>query len=404
MNPVTKVNRGIVSDVHLFKRRTSIKWRCLCMGTLFLTKVMVSSLQRWVVVLFLPLGFWFLLACNSDQVNQKVGEERKSAPDAEAVLKDLNRRIAMNGSDATAYAERADWWLQRDRDVSVNTTDSGLAVSAEASPDQPREALRKAMADIKSALLLDTGNALFYCILGEIYTRIGLISEADDALRVAMARNPSLVRAYLRRGELALINRQYSVAFKYLNEALRRDKRLAEAYLLKGMTHLEQKDTTAARSAWLTAIEQDPRLYAAYLELGLSEPDPRLAHRYFSNVLEIRPGHTEALYARAMLLQGQGYPDSARQDYRALLQLNKSHRDALFNLAYLDLLEQKYDPALQGFDRVLALGSADLPALANRGLCYEMMDRKAEASADYRECLRLQKGYPQALQGLNRLK
>jgi Flp pilus assembly protein TadD len=129
-----------------------------------------------------------------------------------------------------------------------------------------------------------------------------------------------------------------------------------------------------------------------------------LAHRYFSNVLEIRPGHTEALYARAMLLQGQGYPDSARQDYRALLQLNKSHRDALFNLAYLDLLEQKYDPALQGFDRVLALGSADLPALANRGLCYEMMDRKAEASADYRECLRLQKGYPQALQGLNRLK
>ena len=156
------------------------------MGTLFLTKVMVSSLQRWFVVLFLPLGFWFLLACNSDQANQKAGEERKSAPDAEAVLKDLNRRIAMNGSDATAYAERADWWLQRDRDVSVNTTDSGLAAAAEASPDQPRETLRKAMADIKSALLLDTGNALFYCILGEIYTRIGLISEADDALRVAI--------------------------------------------------------------------------------------------------------------------------------------------------------------------------------------------------------------------------
>ncbi|MCE2840714.1 MAG: hypothetical protein LW729_04980, partial [Bacteroidetes bacterium] len=64
-----------------------------------MTKVMVSSLQRWFVVLFLPLGFWFLLACNSDQANQKAGEERKSAPDAEAVLKDLNRRIAMNGSD-----------------------------------------------------------------------------------------------------------------------------------------------------------------------------------------------------------------------------------------------------------------------------------------------------------------
>ena len=404
MSPVHNAIVGHATSGVLLQRRDGFKWRCLCMLTLFLAKVMVSLVQRWAVVFFLFLGFWFLLACNSDQAGQKAGEERKSAPDAEAVLKDLNRRIAMNATDASAYGERADWWLQRDRDFSVNAADSGLAAAAEASPDQPREALRKAMADIKSALLLDTGNALFYCILGEIYTRIGLISEADDALRVAMARNPNLVRAYLRRGELALINRQYSVAFKYLNEALRRDKRLAEAYLLKGMTHLEQKDTTAARSAWLTAIEQDPRLFAAYLELGLHEPDSRLAHRYFSNVLEIRPGHAEALYARAMLLQGQGYPDSARQDYRALLQLNKSHRDALFNLGYLDLLEQKYEQALQGFDRVLALQSGDLPALVNRGLCYEMMGRPAEASADYRECLRLQKGYPQALQGLNRLK
>jgi len=365
---------------------------------------MVSFALRRVLLFFVPLGFWFLFACDNNPATQKEGEVRKSAPDAEAVLKDLNRRIAMNSSDATAYGERADWWLNRDREFSVNRSDSGMATNDLESPDQPREALRKAMADIKSALLLDTGNALFYCILGEIYTRIGLISEADDALRVAMARNPNLVRAYMRRGELALINRQHAVAFKYLNEALRRDKRLAEAYLLKGMTYLELKDTTAARSAWLTAIEQDPELYAAYLELGLRESDPRLAHRYFSNVLEIRPGHTEALYARAMLLQGQGYADSARQDYRALLLVNKSHRDALFNLAYLDLLEQKFAQALQGFDRVLALRSGDLPALVNRGLCYEMMDRKAEASADYRECLRIQKGYPQAQQGLNRLK
>jgi len=374
------------------------------MVNLFLAKVMVRVLHRWfapwVVLLLLVLG----VSCDRTSSPSKNQEQRESSPYTEAALRDLNQRIAMNASDASAYGERADWWLNRDREYSVNRPDSVDDPTKEATPDQPRDALRKALQDIKSALLLDTGNALFYCILGEIYTRIGLISEADDALRVSMARNPQLVRAYLRRGELALINRQHSVAFKYLNEALRRDKRLADAYLLKGLTHWELKDTVAARSAWLTAIEQDPDLYSAYLELGLRESNPRLAHRYFSNVLSIRPGHTEALYARAMLLQNQGLADSARQDYRALLQGNQGHRDAHFNLAYLDLMDQRYPQAQQGFDRVLALQPGDVSALVNRGLCYEMMNQKDLASADYRECLRLEKGYAPAMQGLNRLK
>lgn len=365
---------------------------------------MVRFLHRWFApwVVLLLLVFWG--SCDHRSSKSKSQEQRQSAPYTEAALQDLNRRIAMNASDASAYGERADWWLNRDREYSINQPDSSFQEINPATPDQPRETLRKALQDIKSALLLDTGNALFYCILGEIYTRLGLISEADDALRVSMARNPQLVRGYLRRGELALINRQHAVAFKYLNEALRRDKRLAEAYLLKGLTHWELKDTVAARSAWQTAIEQDPNLYSAYLELGLREPDPRLAHRYFSNVLAIRPGHTEALYARAMLLQNQGLLDSARLDYRALLQGNPSHRDAHFNLAYLDLMDQRYPQAQQGFDRVLALRPGDLAALVNRGLCYEMTGQGDLASEDYRECLRLQKGYAPAMQGLNRLK
>ncbi|MFM8977426.1 MAG: tetratricopeptide repeat protein [Bacteroidota bacterium] len=328
---------------------------------------------------------------------------------SEGTLQELNRRIAMNSSDATAYGERADWWLTQDRENPM--VSSGDAVTSGpddptgmGSPDEPREALRKALQDIKSALLLDTGNSLFYCILGEIYTRLGLISEADDALRVSMARNPELVRVYLRRGELALINRQHGVAFKYLNEALRRDKRLAEGYLLKGLTYLELKDTAAARSAWLTAIEQDPNLYAAYLELGLREKDPQTAHRYFSNVLQLKPAHVEACYARGMLLQAQGYLDSARQDYRNLLKVRPQHRDALFNMAYLDMLDKNFDEAITGYDKVLALDAQDLPAMLNRGLCYELMGKVKEAAADYKECLRLRKGYPQALQGLNRLK
>lgn len=362
---------------------------------------MVKSGYRWsiwaVVAVLLTQG-----SCRSDK-DEKQALVLKETNQAEGRLLELNRRIAMNSSDASAYGERADWWLSRDREDSGNLP-SQSDEKALGSPDEPRENLRKALQDIKSALLLDTGNALYYCILGEIYTRLGLVSEADDALRVSMARNPELVRGYLRRGELALINRQHGVAFKYLNEALGRDKRLAEAYLLKGLAHLELKDTALAQSAWLTAIEQDPNLYAAYLELGLREKDPLIAHRYFSNVLKLKPGHPEALYARGMLLQELGYTDSARQDYRALLREKPAHRDALFNLAYADMLDKRYAAAVAGYDKVIAGDAADVAAIFNRGLCYEMSGRVQEASADYRECLRLRKGYPLALQGLNRLK
>jgi len=388
------------------------------MEALFLTKLMVNSGQRW----WIGLGIAILLStgsCRSKQNGEESSERREVNP-SEGKLQELNRRIAMNSSDATAYGERADWWLAQDRENAGNLpafqfenasrlngggSMNGSESQAEmGSSDEPREALRKALQDIKSALLLDTGNALLYCILGEIYTRLGLVSEADDALRVSMVRNPELVRVYLRRGELALINRQHGVAFKYLNEALRRDKRLAEAYLLKGLTHLELKDTAMAQSAWLTAIEQDPNLYAAYLELGLREKNALTAHRYFSNVLQLKPGHTEALYARGMLLQNQGYSDSARQDYRALLKARPNHRDALFNLAYLAMIDKRFEEAVQGYDRVIVLDASDVPAIFNRGLCYEMLGKVQEASGDYRECLRLRKGYPQALQGLNRLK
>jgi tetratricopeptide (TPR) repeat protein len=362
---------------------------------------MVKSGYLWwfgtVVAVLMTLG-----ACRSKQDKGQAPEGRQTML-SEGRLQELNRRLAMNSSDASAYGERADWWLAQDREYSGNLP-ALPDEKAMGTPDEPRDNLRKALQDIKSALLLDTGNALFYCILGEIYTRLGLVSEADDALRVSMARNPELVRVYLRRGELALINRQHGVAFKYLNEALRRDKRLAEAYMLKGLAHLELKDTAMAQSAWLTAIEQDPDLYSAYLELGLREKDPVMAHRYFTNVLELKPGHPEALYARGMLLQELGYLDSARQDYRVLLREKPTHRDALFNLAYADMLDKRYEAAIQGYDKVIAGDAADVAAILNRGLCYEMTGRAQQASADYRECLRLRRGYPQALQGLSRLK
>ncbi|MFM7287970.1 MAG: hypothetical protein ACKO18_01150, partial [Bacteroidota bacterium] len=84
------------------------------MEALFLTKLMVNSGQRW----WIGLGLAFLLAAASCRQNQNEDRtaERKEANTSEGTLQELNRRIAMNSSDATAYGERADWWLTQDRE------------------------------------------------------------------------------------------------------------------------------------------------------------------------------------------------------------------------------------------------------------------------------------------------
>ncbi|MFM7031662.1 MAG: hypothetical protein ACKOX4_03975 [Bacteroidota bacterium] len=83
---------------------------------------MVNSGQRW----WIGLGLAFLLAaasCRQNQNEDRTAErkeattsERKEATTSEGTLQELNRRIAMNSSDATAYGERADWWLTQDRE------------------------------------------------------------------------------------------------------------------------------------------------------------------------------------------------------------------------------------------------------------------------------------------------
>lgn len=322
----------------------------------------------------------FLTSCDEKKDKESL-EERIAAPDIDPVLADLNRKVRRAPNDAGLYHERALYYIDKEK-------------------------YDYAMVDMRSVFKLDTNNAVYFYTAGELFIKIGAFDQADEVLMVATRKNPKLAKAHVKRGELAFYNKLYNSAIKYINDGLKADVNFAEGYFWKGMVYVEQKNQEKAISSFLTCIEQDPEYTEAYMQLALLqlETNPKLAHQYLSNVLKLDTSHLEAYYARGMLLQEQGYLDSAQTDYDKILAIDPKHIDATYNTGYLHLLEKRHDDAVIWFSKVIQLDGKHTRAMYNRGLAYELKGDKAAAQKEYREALRLEPGFDMALRGINRLR
>jgi len=329
----------------------------------------------WLVLLFVAAS------CGDRSEKAAVDTQENVAAEVDSTLYNLNVAIARNPRDPNAYYERARYWQDLDR-------------------------VDDALADLKSALLLDTTNANYFYTLGELYFKIGALPEADEVLGVATIKNPKLAKAYVKRGEFAFYQKQYNSAIKHINDGLRQDVNYAPGYFWKGMVYLEQKNEKQAISGFLTAIEQDPDYHEAYMQLGLlyGAKNDNKAHDYFTNALRTDPKSIEARYARAMFLQDRGYADSARQDYRTILAQDSLHSISLFNLGYLSMMEEKYADAINWYTRSIESDPSYHQAFYNRGLCYELSGDKLKAANDFKRTLTLAPAYELAITALKRLK
>lgn len=336
--------------------------------------------MRLAVWIFGLLMVTLLSSCSNNKENSETNTA-EALEGVDSTLLKLNSAIARNPKEPEVYYNRALYWQEQDD-------------------------IKQALADLKSALLLDTLNGNYFYTLGELYFKMGALVEADDAMGVAYKRNPQLVKAYIKRGEFAFYQKYYDQAMQYINAGLKIDVNNADGYFWKGMVYLEQKNEAKALSNFLTATEQNPDHHEAYMQIGLiylAKSDKK-AWEYFTNALRTDPKSKEALYARGMYLQGQGFADSARKDYRALLNIDSNYATALFNMGYLDMLEEKFQPAILWFTKAVEANPQYYNALYNRGLCYELSGDKQAAARDFRRALTIEPGFELAISALKRLK
>jgi tetratricopeptide (TPR) repeat protein len=288
-----------------------------------------------------------------------------------------------------------------------------------------------AISHLRRACQAPRAPAIYLSNLAEMCRQRGLLSEAEEAARRAVAQDVNLIAAWNNLGivlqesgqlDESLICLERVVAAKpeapesrnNLGNTLKRLGRLqqasvqyekaialapnyAEAHsnLANLLNDLGQHDRAVAEGR--RAIELNPRLADAYINLAAVETDRHRhgeALRCLDALLTVIPVHAGALAARALALKQLFRFDEALQSARQAVAAGPQNADAWSALGQcLQALEQ-FDGALEAFDRALAMPSIAGEAIVlNRGTLMMEFGRFDEAIASFDRGLTL---YPRS--------
>lgn len=294
-------------------------------------------------------------------------------------LKAINEKILENPNDANLYNERAKLYLKF-------------------------EQLEDAISDAKRAIRIDSANAEYYMTEADVFFAGNRTRNAKDVLELIVKKFPTNTDGLLKLAELYYFVKQYDNAFEKINQALKINENLAKAYYLKGSIYKEVGDTAKAISSLETALEQDNKNYNAFLDLGIIYAARKngIALEYYNNALSINPTSTEALYAKARLLQDINKGDEALVIYEQILKSDSVHIYSIFNIGAIQLDAKKdAKKALEYFTKAININPKYAEAYFARGACYQVLKDKNNAIADYKMCLQLKPNYELAIDGLN---
>ena len=161
-----------------------------------------------------------------------------------------------------------------------------------------------------------------------------------------------------------------------------------------GLFYLNQSDVENATKYFVKALSLDTRYYLAYNAMGLAHSmKGRLdeAAKSYLKCLEINPKFTEARNNLGTVYQEMNQLDKAEAEFRTALQdLTYQNRELpYFNLARLNVLQNRFDEALENVLKALQIRPRLAMAHNLRGLIYEKLNNVVEAVASYEQAVRI---------------
>lgn len=216
---------------------------------------------------------------------------------------------------------------------------------------------QSALSDVVKALQLDSTNAGYYELLGDIYFARKEYTRAINALQKGNRIAPEDMDIIMQLGQYHLMMGNHQESIKYLDEALKKNIFNAEAYFFKGILFKEIGDTAKSISNFQTAVEQDPQYYEAYMQLGLlhSKLKNKLALDYFNNALKIDSSSYEAKYAIAMYYQETKQYGTALELYRKFILEFPQDKDAYYNSGVIYFDMDSMDKAIRSFEQTMSV-------------------------------------------------
>lgn len=205
-----------------------------------------------------------------------------------------------------------------------------------------------ALADIYSAIHLDSLNIKYYYFGGELFVELGEGDKAVQLMSKAISLLPEDETLYLMAAEYNLYMGYHQSAINFINDLLRINASNAEAYFLKGYIYKDLNEIDKAISNFQTAVEQNPLHYDAYMQLGLlfSNKKNDLALKYFDNALRVNEKSREAQYGKAYHYQVKNNFEKAIENYKKILEHHPKDSEIYFNIGFcykeMDSIEKAF--------------------------------------------------------------
>ena len=217
-----------------------------------------------------------------------------------------------------------------------------------------------------------------------------------SCLEKARAIDSTNIEVNLKLSQFYLFLKNWDKAIARTNDVLKIDRTNAKAYFLKALAFKYFGDTAKAISNFQTAIEQDGDFYEAFIQLGLisTVKHDSSAIAYFNNALILKPGSSEALYAKAWFYQSHGKSNQALGLYPLIQPNQPQYFNAQYNCGYLFFNAKDYPNALKFFTTA---AKYRIPkAQYMKGLTLEAAGQKDSAQFYYRRCLEMDSNYLEA--------
>jgi len=249
--------------------------------------------------------------------------------DYDAVLAEINDRIAKNKKDAEALVLRGDVYLAQSKTelaradytqaIKINPKNAQYYYKRGMSyQEAPGYNLQTATADNDKALELDPNNSGALTEKGYNFNREKKIPEAKAAFEAAVKSDPSNGRAYYQLGAIAVSENNSQAALDAFTRSIAADPTYMYSYGSRAEVYASLKDYDKALADWAKIIELYPKVEYGYgnrSTLYLTMGNYRRAIEDLTQILTFTDSPDPRLRTRAVIYEVWGKYDEARADY-----------------------------------------------------------------------------------------
>jgi len=187
------------------------------------------------------------------------------------------------------------------------------------------EQYEEALEDALRCLDLDEDENSYYD-LAQVYEKLEMYNEADEAYRYSLRKNNRVVGTHFSYAQLLYRQEKYEAAANELNQVLQMEPQHLDGILLLSQVlsaqghYLKASETLSMASV---RYSEEPLIYIYRGEINSIMNQPAYAIIDFSKAIELEPENAEIYYKRAGAYEAIRDYESAVLDYEKLLLMSK---------------------------------------------------------------------------------